>query len=132
MRKLVVLGCGPFGQALLDCVKAISGLVPDEATFALDGSDVESFRRSFASICNSVYKNDSLLLADQINSPAACEALLVLEKKGLMHRMVLLGGANTSMLAAAMTMKETIVDDTQLVRVLRAEAASGIEAICLN
>lgn len=129
MRKLVFFGCGQFGPTLLDSAVA-SGVRPDPDTFALDGSDIHAFRKNLDSICNTVYNKDSmLLLCDTLACPITQEACLVLEKRGLINRMILMAGANVPAALAAIAFKDRIESDEQLQQILKAEASSGIQFI---
>lgn len=130
MRKLILLGDGDFGPALLESTKTITGLVPDADTFAIAGNDRQTVRDSMNSICNTVYLRDSLLiLCDFSMSSAVQEAWLVLEKRGMIGRMVMISGANVPCVTAAIRFKDEIAGDQELADTLTAEARSGIKAI---
>ncbi|UNT95096.1 hypothetical protein [Allobaculum mucilyticum] len=130
MRKLIFLGEGSFGPALLASTVSITGIEPDEDTFALDGSNPQQVRQAVDSICNAVHRKDSLvILCDFSMSKAMEEAWLVLEKRSMIHRMILISGANVPCAAAAMTFKEEIADDAQYARSILSEGKSGISVL---
>lgn len=129
MRKLVLFGYGHFGPALLDSALA-AGISADEGTFALDGSDTLQFRNNLNSICNTIYNKDSiLLLCDTLAGEMTQEACLVLEKRGLINRMILMAGANVPAVLAAIAFKDRIDSDEQLQQILKSESEAGIKFI---
>lgn len=127
MRKLVLFGYGNFGQAMLDSALAL-GIEPDADTFALDGTDILEFRRNLDSICNTVYNKDEiLLLCDSESGSMTQEACLVLEKRGLISKMILVAGISVPTVLAAIAWKDRITDSTQLQNTLKAESQSGLK-----
>ncbi len=127
MRKLILFGQSDFGRVMMDCVRAISTLEEEDGVYCLDGSDIEQFRTNLNSICNTVYKKDSLLiLCDSPNSPLVREAWLVLEKRGLIGKMIMVCGVNVPCVQAALAYKDEIESDEQLEQVLKAQTQSGV------
>ncbi len=127
MRKLILFGQSDFGRVMMDCVRAISAQEEEDGVFCLDGGDVTSFRANLNSICNTVYNRDSLLiLCDSPNSPLVQEAWLVLEKRGLISKMIMVCGVNVPCVQAALAFKDEIESDEQLEQVLKAQAQSGV------
>lgn len=127
MRKLVLFGEGNFGPALLESALTISNGQADANTFALDGTDVLKFRRNFESVCNTVYNKDSLLLlSDLSTSRVSQEAWLVLEKRGLLNRMLFVSGASVPTAMAALAYKDEVEADEELMKVLGAQTKSSL------
>lgn len=130
MRKLILLGEGSFGPALLDSTLAITGLEADEDTFAIPGDNVDRIRQTMDSICNTVHNKDSLLiLCDAAMSKAMQEAWLILEKRHMIERMFIIAGANVPCVNAALRYKDQIASDGELSQVLLAEGRSGLTPI---
>ncbi len=129
MRKLILLGEGDFGPALLASLLATAGIDSPEDTFAIEGNDHERIRKAIDSICNTIYRKDSIVvLCDFVNGSAAQEAWLVAEKRNMISRMMMISGANVSALGAALRFRETIEDDKTFASTVVAEAQSSIQA----
>lgn len=126
MRRLVFLGNGSFGTALMQEVTELLG--PLDNAWGLDTEDLESFRQNFNSICNTVRKDDSLLLlADRQNSSALKEAWLVLEKRAMLRRTMIVSGINVPGALAAARYRDEIDSDQQLFDTIRAEFQAGLQ-----
>lgn len=127
MRKLVLFGEGDFGPALLESALSIANRQADAHTFALDGTDILKFRRNFESVCNTVYNKDSLLLlSDLSTSRISQEAWLVLEKRGLLNRMIFVSGASVPTAMAALAYKDEVESDDELTKVLKAQTKASL------
>lgn len=127
MRKLVLFGEGNFGPALLESALSISQREADANTFALDGNDIMGFRRNFESVCNTVYNKDSLLLlSDLSTSRISREVWLVLEKRGLLNKMLFVSGASVPTVIAALTYKDQVESDEELTKILEAQTKSSL------
>lgn len=127
MRKLVLFGEGNFGPALLESALSISQWQADANTFALDGNDIMGFRRNFESVCNTVYNRDSLLLlSDLSTSRISREVWLVLEKRGLLNKMLFVSGASVPTVIAALTYKDQVESDEKLTKILEAQTKSSL------
>lgn len=127
MRKLVLFGEGNFGPALLESALSISQREADANTFALDGNDIMGFRRNFESVCNTVYNRDSLLLlSDLSTSRISREVWLVLEKRGLLNKMLFVSGASVPTVIAALTYKDQVESDEELTKILEAQTKSSL------
>lgn len=127
MRKLVLFGEGNFGPALLESALSISQREADANTFALDGKDIMGFRRNFESVCNTVYNRDSLLLlSDLSTSRISREVWLVLEKRGLLNKMLFVSGASVPTVIAALTYKDQVESDEELTKILEAQTKSSL------
>lgn len=130
MRKLIVFGYGNFGPALLESALATGIQTDSDSVFALSGQNIMEFRHNLDCICNTIYNKDSLLLlCDLISSPIMQEAFLVLEKRGLINRMVLTAGASVSTLLAAIAFKDEIESDEDLTETLKAQSQAGLVTI---
>lgn len=130
MRKLILLGEGSFGPALLESTKKITGIEPDEDTFAIEGGTPEQIRKAVDSICNTVHRNDSLvILCDFSMSSAVQEAWLVLEKRSMVSRMMMISGVNVPCVAAALTFKEQLSDNARYAKSILEEGKAGIDVL---
>ena len=130
MRKLIVFGHGSFGPALLNSALATGIETDHDSVLALDGQNAMEFRQNLDSICNTVYNKDSLLLlCDLLPSPLTQEAFLVLEKRGLINRMVLTAGVSVSTVLAAIAYKDEIESDEELIETLKAQSQAGLVTI---
>lgn len=130
MRKLILLGEGDFGPALLESTQRITGLRADDETFAIEGGSPDQIRKAVDSICNTVHREDSLvILCDFSMSSAVQEAWLVLEKRSMVSRMMMISGVNVPCVAAALTFKEQIVDNTRYAKSILEEGKAGINVL---
>lgn len=132
MRKLIVFGHGDFGPALLESALATGIQTDNDSVFALNGQNMMEFRHHLDCICNTIYNKDSLLLlCDLISGSMMQEAFLVLEKRGLMNRMILIGGVSVPTLLAAIAFKDEIESAQELMETLKAQSEAGLVAIGL-
>ena len=85
------------------------------------------FRRNFESVCNTVYNRDSLLLlSDLSTSRISREVWLVLEKRGLLNKMLFVSGASVPTVIAALTYKDQVESDEELTKILEAQTKSSL------
>ena len=134
MRYLILVSHGTFAPGLHNALGMMAGSDREDirSTSLLDGMDVDTFRANFAELVGDITAEDELILtADIIGGSPLTTALDVLTEKGLLARMLAIGGMNLPLvLTAAFADADTPLD--ALEAELTGEAKDQIKRFALG
>ena len=134
MRYLILVSHGTFAPVLHNALGMMAGSDREDirSTSLLDGMDVDTFRANFAELVGDITAEDELILtADIIGGSPLTTALDVLTEKGLLARMLAIGGMNLPLvLTAAFADADTPLD--ALEAELTGEAKDQIKRFALG
>ena len=134
MRYLILVSHGTFAPGLHNALGMMAGSDREDirSTSLLDGMDVDTFRANFAELVGDITPEDEIILtADIIGGSPLTTALDVLTEKGLLGKMLAIGGMNLPLvLTAAFADADTPLDE--LVAELTGEAKDQIKRFALG
>lgn len=104
MRYLILVSHGTFAPGLHNALGMMAGSDREDirSTSLLDGMDVDTFRANFAELVGDITAEDEIILtADIIGGSPLTTALDVLTEKGLLGKMLAIGGMNLPLVLTA-------------------------------
>lgn len=117
MRYLILVSHGTFAPGLHNALGMMAGSDREDirSTSLLDGMDVDTFRANFAELVQDITPEDEIILtADIIGGSPLTTALDVLTEKGLLGKMLAIGGMNLPLvLTAAFADADTPLDELE-------------------
>lgn len=117
MRYLILVSHGTFAPGLHNALGMMAGSDREDirSTSLLDGMDVDTFRTNFAELVQDITPEDEIILtADIIGGSPLTTALDVLTEKGLLGKMLAIGGMNLPLvLTAAFADAETPLEELE-------------------
>ena len=133
MKYLVLVSHGEFAKGLKTSLNMLAGQRDDVIASGLeDGKTADEFAVVFENDIAQVQSDDEIvLLADIIGGSPLTTALNVLDKRGLLHQTLAIGGMNLPLALTAVLMKDNL-DGEALKAAIIAEATAAIKQFETN